>query len=82
MAGAGRHLTPGGILFLYGPYKRDGAHTAQSNADFDSWLKSQTTDWGVRDLEAVSQKAGENGLTLRQAVPMPSNNFSVIFARN
>src|SRR5262245_25673108 len=25
MAGAARRLTPGGLLFLYGPYKRNGA---------------------------------------------------------
>src|SRR5690606_27736602 len=27
MQGASRVLTNGGVLFLYGPYRRDGAHT-------------------------------------------------------
>src|SRR5580698_2105339 len=35
MAGAGRTLPAGGILYLYGPYRVEGHHTAPSNADFD-----------------------------------------------
>ena len=34
-AGAGRHLAAGGGLFVYGPFKRGGVHTAPSNAGFD-----------------------------------------------
>ncbi len=36
MAGAARTLPPGGVLYLYGPYKIDGRHTAPSNAAFDA----------------------------------------------
>ena len=32
MAGAARLLAPGGLLYLYGPYRQDGQHTADSNA--------------------------------------------------
>jgi len=32
MAGAGRLLTTGGLLYLYGPFKENGRHTAPSNA--------------------------------------------------
>ena len=39
-AGAARHLAPDGRLFLYGPFKRDGRHTAPSNAAFDESLGS------------------------------------------
>ena len=35
IAGAGRILSAGGVLYLYGPYKINGAHTAPSNQDFD-----------------------------------------------
>ena len=42
MRGAGRLLAPGGIVYLYGPYKRDGQHTAPSNAAFDASLRHRT----------------------------------------
>ena len=38
LAGAGRMLPPGGILYLYGPYRRGGVHTVSSNEDFDRSL--------------------------------------------
>jgi len=81
MRGAGILLAPGGILLLYGPYRRDGVHTADSNATFEHWLKSENPDWGVRDLEHVEREAGMHGLRLDDVVPMPANNFSLIFRK-
>ena len=49
--GAGRVLSPGGVLFLYGPYKESGRHTAPSNEAFDADLRVRNPEWGVRDLE-------------------------------
>jgi len=81
MAGAGRTLPRGGLLYLYGPYKIDGHHTAPSNQDFDTRLRAQNPLWGVRDLTDVSDLAKLNGLALEETVPMPANNLSVIFRR-
>lgn len=81
MAGAGRILPPGGILYLYGPFKRHGEHTAPSNASFDEALRSQNSQWGVRDLEEVAKVANSKGLDLQEAIAMPANNFSVIFTK-
>jgi SAM-dependent methyltransferase len=82
MAGAGRTLPPGGILYLYGPYRIDGRHTAASNKDFDDWLKAQNPEWGIRDLAAVTALARRHGLHLTERVAMPANNLSVIFRRD
>lgn len=79
MAGAGRILKPGGLLYLYGPYKQGGLHNAPSNALFDESLRSRDPAWGVRDLEAVTAAAEEQGLGLIQVIAMPANNLSVIF---
>ena len=79
--GAGNLLARDGVLYLYGPYRRGGAHTAPSNADFDVSLRARNPDWGVRDLEAVAAKADMAGLALDQVVAMPANNFSLIFRR-
>jgi SAM-dependent methyltransferase len=81
MAGGNDILGAGGVLFLYGPYKRDGAHTAPSNDAFDASLRSRNPAWGVRDMEAVIDAAKDNGLVFRTAVPMPANNFSVVFGK-
>jgi SAM-dependent methyltransferase len=81
MAGAGRTLRPGGILYLYGPYRIDGRHTAPSNSDFDAWLGAQNPEWGIRDLADVTAVAQGNGLDLAETVMMPANNFSIIFRR-
>lgn len=81
MRGAAGALAPGGVLYLYGAYKRDGAHTAESNARFDEWLKARDPSYGVRDLEAVVSLAEREGFTLREVVEMPANNLSVVFSR-
>ena len=63
------------------PYRRDGRHTAPSNAEFDESLRSRNPDWGVRDVEAVTALAEREGLELSELVEMPANNLSVVFAR-
>jgi SAM-dependent methyltransferase len=79
IAGAGRTLRRGGLLYLYGPYKIDGRHTAPSNQDFDARLRAQNPLWGVRDLADISSLAKRQGFALSETVPMPANNLSVIF---
>ena len=81
MAGAGRLLSPGGVLYLYGPYKENGAHTAPSNEAFDQDLRLRNPEWGVRDVGEVSDLARARGLNLVERVPMPANNLSLIFRR-
>jgi hypothetical protein len=81
MRGAARILEPGGILYLYGPYKREGSHTAPSNDAFDRSLRARNPAWGVRDLEAVAALAATNGFTAPLVEPMPANNLSLIFRR-
>jgi SAM-dependent methyltransferase len=81
MAGARRTLSAGGILYLYGPYRIDGRHTADSNADFDLSLRARNPAWGIRDLAAVTDLAGRAGFDLVETVPMPANNLSVIYRR-
>lgn len=82
MRGAGRLLGQGGLLFLYGPYRRDGRHTAPSNAAFDADLRAHDPQWGVRDLESVAAEGDANGLLLDRVVEMPANNLSLLFVRS
>jgi SAM-dependent methyltransferase len=81
-AGAGRYLRSDGRLFLYGPFKRDGKHTAISNAVFDTSLREQDADWGVRDIADIEKLAAGVGLALVETVPMPANNMILVFGRS
>ena len=79
LAGAKRVLPIDGILYLYGPFKQGGVHTAPSNAAFDASLQSQNPEWGIRDLEEIITVAHSYYLELQQVYPMPANNLSVVF---
>jgi SAM-dependent methyltransferase len=80
--GAKALLSTPGVLFLYGPYRRFGRHTSESNAQFDLDLRAQNPEWGLRDLEAVSDVAARTGFILAETVEMPANNFSLVFKRH
>ena len=81
MAGAARVLSAGGVLFLYGPYKIGGRHTAPSNQAFDEDLRRRDPAWGIRDLGDVAALAQRHGFAAPETVQMPANNLSVIFRR-
>lgn len=81
LAGSARVLAGDGLLHLYGPYRRSGRHTAPSNEAFDRDLRRRNPDWGVRDLEAVSDLAAAHGFAPPEVVDMPANNLSVVFRR-
>ena len=79
--GAKSLLSSQDVLFLYGPYRRFGSHTSPSNAQFDLDLRTHNPEWGLRDMEAVSDVAAGAGFVLAETVPMPANNFSLVFRR-
>jgi hypothetical protein len=74
-------LPVNGLLYMYGPYKREGRHTAPSNEQFDNTLKSMNPNWGVRNLEDVRKVASQHALELIEVIDMPANNLSVIYRR-
>jgi SAM-dependent methyltransferase len=80
--GAGRYLRADGRLFLYGPFKRGGKHTALSNAVFDTSLRESNPEWGVREVEALEPLAARAGLKLVETSEMPANNLVLTFARS
>lgn len=81
MRGAAQVLVPGGLLYLYGPYREADAPLAPSNADFDQNLKARNPEWGLRALEDVSALARDHGLRLTLRAEMPANNLSLLLRR-
>ncbi|MBD7939875.1 DUF938 domain-containing protein [Brevundimonas guildfordensis] len=79
---ARRSLTrPGGLLYLYGPYREVEVPLAPSNAAFDESLKARDPAWGLRDRGEVETLARSHGLALTLRRAMPANNLSLIFRR-
>lgn len=78
---AAARLRPGGRLYIYGPFKRSGQHTAPSNAAFDASLRAENSEWGVRDIAELDAVAVRSGLALNEIVSMPANNFILVFER-
>ena len=81
MAGARDVLAADGALFLYGPFRENGVHTAPSNEAFDASLKARNPRWGVRDLGEVVALAKQHGFDFVERIAMPANNLSVVFRR-
>jgi hypothetical protein len=81
MTGAARLLPASGVLYLYGPYKENGEHTAPSNAAFDASLRARDPTWGVRDIGDVRALADSHGFDFIERVAMPANNLSLVFRR-
>jgi len=79
MAGAARHLAPGGMLITYGPYFEKDVPPAPSNLAFDESLRARDSTWGIRELDDVVGEARRNGLALAQRHPMPANNLLLVF---
>ena len=81
MAGAARHLAPGGRLVVYGPFIEAEVPTAPSNLAFDADLRRRDPAWGLRQLDEVVRQARAAGLALRQRHALPANNLLLVFER-
>lgn len=79
--GAESLLGQGGVLFLYGPYRRQGRPTAPSNEAFDEQLRSRNLEWGLRNVEDVARHAKLHSFGPPEIHEMPANNLSLVFRR-
>ena len=68
-------------LIIYGPFKVSGSHISKSNELFDQQLRSQNSNWGVRDIDEVKEIASQKGFAQSIVINMPANNLSIIFTK-
>ena len=73
--GTARILAQDGWLYLYGPFRRDGRHTAASNEQFDEGFRQQNPEWGVRDIEEVIALAAAHGFGAPVIEATPADNL-------
>ena len=79
--GAARLLPRGGLLYLYGPYRRAGVELEPGNAAFDADLRRRDPRWGIRAVAEVAEAAESRGLYLEETITMPANNLSLLFRK-
>ncbi len=79
VSGAARILPPGGLLALYGPFRRGGQDLEPGNVAFDADLQSRNTAWGLREVETVSALAADAGFGGPDVVEMPADNLMLLF---
>lgn len=82
IAGAGRILTPGGLLIVYGPFQYGGQHTSDSNREFNESLSRQDPAMGIRDAREITKLARDAGLVAEADIAMPANNRTLIFRKS
>jgi cyclopropane fatty-acyl-phospholipid synthase-like methyltransferase len=80
--GIGKVLVPQGVFCLYGPFNYHGTYTSDSNAHFDTWLKTRDPQSGLRDFDNLDKLAAEAGMDLQNDIPMPVNNRILIWRKN
>eukprot|EP00466_Bigelowiella_natans_P001204 jgi/Bigna1/76730/fgenesh1_pg.43_\ len=91
LRGSGRLLRENGVVIFYGPFAVNGTLSPDSNISFHRYLKTENSDWGIsrasascslrRDIRDVETEARHNGLLLKEMLPMPANNFLVVFQK-
>jgi SAM-dependent methyltransferase len=79
--GVGNVLSRPGVLCVYGPFRYGDAHTSESNAQFDEFLRGRDPDSGIRDAHELDSLARGQGLELAVEHAMPANNRLRVWRR-
>ena len=74
-----KHL---GIFCVYGPFRFEGEFTSPSNAQFDSSLRTNNPEWGIREFEQLCHVAEDEGLAFQHNYSMPANNQLLVFKKH
>lgn len=71
-------LPAGGVFCQYGPFTENGAHSSQSNEDFDRSLRARGYG-GYRDISEL--KKWSKALVLEEVNRMPANNLLLVWRK-
>ena len=80
-AGAAHTLKQDGQLIIYGPFMEHGKHNSEGNQTFDSQLKQQSDQWGIRDIDWLAELAHLNAFKFTEQIAMPANNRLLRFTK-
>lgn len=71
-------LKPGGLAFVYGPFKREGQFVSDGDRTFDETLRAMDPAIGYKDRDWVAACAVSSGLRVVEWVKMPANNLMLV----
>ena len=74
-------LAPGGLLLLYGPFKRGGELTSDGDVRFDADLRAADPAIGYKDDFDMLDQLCRAGLDITSVVEMPANNLALLATR-
>jgi len=74
-------LTSNGLFCCYGPFRRDGKFSSESNEKFDASLRARDPEMGIRDLDEIDTLATSAGMQRRRVYAMPANNLFVFWEK-
>ena len=69
------------LLFMYGPFAQNGILEPKSNQEFDTTLKMNNSEWGIRDLRDLEAEASRSEINLVEVIDLPANNKLVIWKK-
>ncbi|MGR3635343.1 MAG: DUF938 domain-containing protein [Shimia sp.] len=78
---AAQALAPGGILVIYGPFKRGEALISEGDKSFDDSLRAQDPEIGYKPDATVLEWGKAAGLIPRTPREMPANNLALIWQK-
>lgn len=79
--GIARRLPHGGLVFVYGPFHRNGEPTSPSNRDFDASLRTRDPGMGIRDDAVMAGLAEPLDLAWVGDEALPANNRMLVWQR-
>lgn len=77
----GSVLRQGGRCCIYGPFIFNDRETTASNLEFDSWLREQSPQSGLRSFESLAEAFHKVGMGLEADHEMPANNRLLVLKK-
>ncbi|MEX5728304.1 SAM-dependent methyltransferase [Rhodovulum iodosum] len=76
IAEAARALAPGGLLMIYGPFRRPGGFASSGDEAFHASLTAQDPEIGYKSTGDVAAWCARAELVHEAELPMPANNLT------
>lgn len=76
IAEAALALAPGGVLMIYGPFRRQDGFASEGDAAFHASLTAQDPEIGYKSVGDIAAWCARAGLIHEADLPMPANNLT------
>lgn len=74
-----RALAPGGLLAIYGPFKRGIGFASDGDEGFDAAIRAERPEAGYKDIGWVEAELSGRNLIKHDTLAMPANNLMTLW---